>query len=96
MTEQIGPYPWDRAKAQAIMVWEDLAGRLWVADGHQRAGLARRLTEKGRAENIELPGVLYREKDGISADDIRAIAARHVDSDADLAAKAGQLALLQG
>ena len=66
---------WDAAKAQAIMVWEDLAGKLWVADGHQRAGLARRLTEQGKASGIELPGILYREKDGISADDIRAIAA---------------------
>jgi predicted GNAT family acetyltransferase len=66
---------WDPAKAQSIIVWEQADGKLFVADGHQRAGLARRLTEKGGAKGIELPGVLYREKDGISADDIRAIAA---------------------
>lgn len=66
---------WDPAKAQAIIVWEQADGKLFVADGHQRAGLARRLTEKGGAKGIELPGILYREKDGISADDIRAMAA---------------------
>ncbi len=31
------------------MVWEQADGRLFVADGHQRAGLARRLTESGEA-----------------------------------------------
>jgi hypothetical protein len=46
-----------------------------VADGLQRAGLARRLTEQGKAKDIQLPGILYREKDGMSADDIRAVAA---------------------
>jgi len=66
---------WNPAKAQAIIVWEQTDGKLFVADGHQRAGLARRLTEQGKAKGIELPGILYREKDGVSADDIRAIAA---------------------
>ena len=66
---------WDPAKAQAIIVWEQEDGKLFVADGHQRAGLARRLTEQGKAKDVQLPGILYREKDGISADDIRAIAA---------------------
>jgi hypothetical protein len=66
---------WDPAKAQSIIVWEANDGKLYVADGHQRAGLARRLTEQGSAKDIQLPGVLYREKDGISAGDIKAIAA---------------------
>jgi hypothetical protein len=66
---------WDQAKAQSIIVWEQNDGKLFVADGHQRAGLARRLTEKEGAKGIELPGLLYREKDGISAGDIKAMAA---------------------
>jgi len=66
---------WDPAKAQSIIVWEQADGKLFVADGHQRSGLARRLVEQGKAKDVQLPGVLYREKDGISADDIRAIAA---------------------
>lgn len=70
-----GVQKWDPAKAQAIIVWEQNDGKLFVADGHQRAGLAKRLTSEGKAKAIELPGVLYREVDGISADDIRAIAA---------------------
>lgn len=66
---------WDPAKAQAIIAWEQNDGTLFVADGHQRAGLARRLTSEGKAKDIQLPGILYREVDGISADDMRAIAA---------------------
>jgi hypothetical protein len=66
---------WDPAKAQSIIVWEANDGQLFVADGHQRSGLARRLVEQGKAKDIQLPGVLYREKDGISSEDIRAIAA---------------------
>jgi len=70
-----GVQKWDPGKAQAIMVWEDNTGKLFVADGHQRAGLARRLTSEGKAKDIQLPGILYREVDGISAEDMRALAA---------------------
>ncbi|HXJ76037.1 MAG TPA: zeta toxin family protein, partial [Candidatus Dormibacteraeota bacterium] len=70
-----GVQKWDPAKAQAIMVWEQNDGKLFVADGHQRAGLAKRLTAEGKAQGIELPGILYREVDGISAEDMRALAA---------------------
>lgn len=66
---------WDPAKAQAIIAWEQNDGKVFVADGHQRAGLARRLTAEGKAKDVQLPGILYREVDGISADDMRAIAA---------------------
>ena len=70
-----GVTQWDPAKAQSIMVWEQADGRLFVADGHQRAGLARRLTGQGQTHGIQLPGVLYRERDGVSDADARAMAA---------------------
>ncbi len=66
---------WDKAKAQAIMVWQDKNGKLWVVDGHQRSGLARRLVETGKEKDISLPGILYRETDGFTAEDMKAIAA---------------------
>lgn len=65
---------WDPLKAQSIIVWEQADGKLFVADGHQRAGLARRLSEKG-GQKIELPGLLLREKDGVTAEKAKALAA---------------------
>lgn len=70
-----GVTKWDPAKANQVIAWEDKNGELFVVDGHQRTGLARRLINQGYEKNIEISGILYREKDGISADDIRAIAA---------------------
>ena len=70
-----GVTKWDEAKANQAIVWEQNDGKLFVVDGHQRVGLAKRLIEQGHEKNISIPGLLYREKDGISADDIRAIAA---------------------
>lgn len=66
---------WDPAKANQVIVWQDNAGQLFVVDGHQRTALARRLIADGKEERIEIPGILYREADGISSDDVRAIAA---------------------
>ncbi|MBV1707414.1 MAG: hypothetical protein KGQ37_09435 [Hyphomicrobiales bacterium] len=65
---------WDPAKGNAIMVWQARDGRLYVADGHQRTGLARRLVAEGHPP-IQIPGMLYREEDGFSAEMTRAIAA---------------------
>jgi len=66
---------WDPSKANQVIVWEQADGTLFVVDGHQRSGLARRLIAEGKESQINLPGILYREADGISAEDIRAIAA---------------------
>ena len=66
---------WDQAKGNQVIVWQDLNGELFVVDGHQRSGLARRLIETGKEQDIQLPGLLYREADGISAEDARSIAA---------------------
>lgn len=64
---------WDPVKAGDILVWERKDGSLFVADGHQRTGLARRLAAQG--QDIVLRGFVYREADGISAADARVIAA---------------------
>jgi hypothetical protein len=70
-----GVTKWDASKANQIIAWEDADGQVYVVDGHQRSGLARRLIQAGHEKDISIPGILYRSKDGISADDVRCIAA---------------------
>lgn len=70
-----GVTKWDRAKGNQVIVWQDKDGDFYVVDGHQRSGLARRLIESGKEKSVELPGLLYREADGVTAEDARAIAA---------------------
>ena len=66
---------WDPAKANQLMVWQSKAGELFVVDGHQRSGLARRLVEQGLEQEIKIPGLLYRETDGFTPEKMRALAA---------------------
>ncbi len=69
-----GATRFDPILAGDLMVWEDRAGKFWVADGHQRSGLAKRAAQAGQ-EGIELTGHVWREADGIGADDMRLYAA---------------------
>lgn len=69
-----GERMWDPNAGVGIMAHERLDGSLWVVDGHQRSGLARRLMDEGHAP-ISLTGTLYRESDGFSAEMVRAMAA---------------------
>jgi hypothetical protein len=62
-----GVTEWNADAAGAIMVWERADGTLFVADGHQRSGLARRLIGEGRYDDIGLLAHVYREADGVSA-----------------------------
>lgn len=66
---------WDPVAGLGVMVWEDLGGRQFIVEGHQRLGLARRLVGQGH-DPITLRGALYREADGISADMMRIEGAR--------------------
>jgi hypothetical protein len=70
-----GVTKWDPAKAGQLIVWEAKDGTLYVADGHQRTGLARRLQREGKVGDIEMTGALYRESDGYSPGDVKALAA---------------------
>lgn len=65
---------WDPTASGKIIVHER-GGRLYVADGHQRAGLARRLKEDGDS-TIEIDGYLFRERDGWKVEQVRALAAK--------------------
>jgi len=58
-----------------VLVWQDKEGHLFIADGHQRMGLARRARAKGQTNGIYLPARIYKEADGYSVEDIKVIAA---------------------
>ena len=68
-----GVKKWDSIKSGVTLVWEDLKGDFYIADGHQRHGLASRLEKEGQEPKIR--AVVLREADGITAEDARAIAA---------------------
>ncbi|GAB1361834.1 hypothetical protein MASR1M32_10700 [Rhodobacter sp.] len=69
-----GERQWDAMAAAGVIVHERTDGSRFIADGHQRFGLARRLIEQGQ-EGIVLQGFLLREIDGYSTPEVRAIAA---------------------
>lgn len=60
---------WNPMMAQTIMVYEYADGRLFIADGHQRLGLAKRIMAKDPSQKIRMLGFRIREVDGITPDD---------------------------
>ncbi|MGY3392929.1 hypothetical protein ACVWW6_005520 [Bradyrhizobium sp. USDA 3311] len=56
------------------LVFERNDGTRVIADGHQRLGLSKRLIQND--PSIRLDGYLFREADGWTAEDVRAIAAK--------------------
>lgn len=57
---------WNPRLAGTVTIYEYADGRLFVADGHQRVGLARRLMTEDPNLNIKLYGYRLREVDGVS------------------------------
>jgi hypothetical protein len=57
---------WDPQLAGVVTVYEYADGRLFIADGHQRVGLARRLMAENPELKIQLYGYRLREVDGIT------------------------------
>lgn len=66
---------WDPLASGKTLIWERADGAQFVADGHQRLGLAKRLSADD-ANGIKLDGFRFREVDGWSPADVRAIAAK--------------------
>lgn len=76
VTERLqGVTEWDPIKAGTVIFWEDSAGKMFVADGHQRVGLARRIQAQKPDQDIDIIGYKLRETDGVSAEKARVIAA---------------------
>lgn len=70
-----GVTQWDRTAAGRSILFEDADGRVIIADGHQRRGLARRMIESGEDLTPRLDGFLMRERDGWTPSDVRVVAA---------------------
>ena len=76
VTERLkGIQEWNPDLAGAITVWERADGQRFVADGHQRVALAKRIMGNSPDTEIKIPSFVYREKDGITAAEARAQAA---------------------
>jgi len=76
VTERLqGVTTWDPVKAGTVIFWEDAQGKVFIADGHQRAGLARRIMDQDPSQDISLIGYKLRETDDVSAEKARVIAA---------------------
>ena len=70
-----GVEKWDPIKAGTVTIYEFMNGRQFIADGHQRLGLAKSIRSKDPAQDVNLYGFVLREADGILPDQARAIAA---------------------
>lgn len=68
-----GVKSWSPLASGKAIVWEDMAGRRFIADGHQRRGLALRLDAEGFEPRLD--GYLLRAADGWSARETRVLAA---------------------
>lgn len=66
---------WDATASGKAILFEDVDGRRFVADGHQRRGLAARLAREGFGEEARLDAYLLRAEDGWSAREARIVAA---------------------
>ena len=76
VTERLqGVKQWDPIAAGQIVVYEFADGRKFIADGHQRLGLAKRIKSQDPKQSIQLLGHTLREVDGITPDMARVIAA---------------------
>lgn len=65
---------WDPRLAGTVLVFRDQGGKDWIADGHQRMGLAKRLMDEGHPP-IKMNAFVLDARNGVSEGEARAIAA---------------------
>ena len=70
-----GVNTWDKYKAGVITVYEYADGRLAVADGHQRLGLAKRIMSQDPSQDVKVIAYKLRQADGTTPEQARVIAA---------------------
>ena len=66
---------WDATASGKVFIHERSNGKRFIADGHQRLGLAKRLQAAGDQSAV-LDAYVFKEKDGWSVADVRALAAK--------------------
>jgi hypothetical protein len=67
--------PWVQGFSGKMIVWERNDGTYVIADGHQRLGKAKRYLASNPEANVWLDADVYRESDGVTADQVRTAAA---------------------
>ncbi len=67
---------WDPTASGKAFIFERADGTQIVADGHQRLGLANRIAENDAGARPKLDGFLFREADGWTPANVRALAAK--------------------
>lgn len=70
-----GVKKWEPSLAEPLLLWQANDGRLFVADGHQRTGLAKRLMADDPNLNIQNYAQILKESDGVTPEFARAWAA---------------------
>lgn len=70
-----GVEQWNPVLAGRSIVWEAADGRRLIADGHQRLGLAKRISAADPAQNVRVDALVLREADGWDAESARVWAA---------------------
>lgn len=70
-----GTNKWDQSASGRIVVFQRENGDMIVVNGHQRTGLAKRMLADGSESRITMVGDLYREIDGYTPAQMRAIGA---------------------
>lgn len=76
LTDKLKDVPaWRSERAGVVLVYESADGTRFIADGHQRTGLARRIMEQDPAQEIRLAARVFREADGFTTLQVREIAA---------------------
>jgi len=75
-TRLSGVETWDPVAAGRAIVFENKDGAHVIADGHQRLALAKRLLAGAPDSEIALPAFVFREADGWTPADVRALAAK--------------------
>ena len=76
VTERLqGVTTWDKYKSGTVTVYEYADGRMAIADGHQRLGLAKRIRSQDPSQDVRVYAYKLRETDGITPEEARVIAA---------------------
>lgn len=63
-----GTKDWNPIAAGTVTIYENAQGQKFIADGHQRLGLAKRLKADDPSKDIKINAFVLRETDGITPD----------------------------
>jgi len=76
VTEKLqGETVWDPYSSGTVLVWERADGVQFIADGHQRLGLAKRIKAMDPSQDVRLFGYVFKEVDGETIAKVRVRAA---------------------